>query len=233
MILKSCSCFWPQTRKSGSVNLWKKKGKKIIAYFGPCCFLLHCFSSSPTLFPVVFAFILSLLCWASLEENFTPTSSTINSLPSLNFTLLFANIYHYFFINFFFFKPTSLSGSFPSLTRSRSCWNLFPPFFLAKTSDFLKARLYLFCMIHFCLPSSSVTFFLLWTICKLYYACFHQGFKLLLWLSIFPLDTAKDVYVFTIFSTRKRVFKLTSISVSSSNILYPEACYCKVYWVTT
>lgn len=67
--------LWPQQGNLGQLIRIKKKK----FYFGLCCFLLCCFSPSPTLFPVAFAFIPSLLCWASLEENFTPTSSTINS----------------------------------------------------------------------------------------------------------------------------------------------------------
>lgn len=132
----------------------------MIYYIGPCCFLLCCFSPSPTLFPVAFAFIPSLLCGASLEENFTPTSSTINSLPSFNSTLLFANVHHYFFIDFFFFfltySPFWLFSIFNTLLLKSS---LFPPFCLVRPQIFkrLDFMYYLFCMI--CLPSSSLTFF--------------------------------------------------------------------------
>lgn len=65
--------------QQGNLGQLIKKKKKKKSYFGLCCLLLCCFSPSPTLFPVAFAFIPSLPCWASLEENFTPTSSTINS----------------------------------------------------------------------------------------------------------------------------------------------------------
>uniref|UniRef100_A0A8D2DYE6 Uncharacterized protein n=1 Tax=Sciurus vulgaris TaxID=55149 RepID=A0A8D2DYE6_SCIVU len=51
--------------------------------------------------------------------------------------------------------------------------------YLVRTEVFKRLGFgYLFCMVHFCLPSSSITFFSYSILLKLHYAHFQQSLKL-------------------------------------------------------